>query len=151
MFTFVCLLIFWITWSDPKNLKEPGRSWTEPDPAPIDPPVLRSPVHPRTLILAPGLKHNLPATLRTLHTKHTIVFSMTLWSVLLLSLIFTTNSTASFIGKAVARFHRFGSRVLFFLEDTHNSAIPNIVRLALASGDEYRGSPVSRFVITASP
>lgn len=76
---------------------------------------------------------------------------MTLWSVLLLSLIFTTNSTGSFIGKAVARFHRFGSRVLFFQEDTQNSAIPNIMRLALASSDEYRGSPVSRFVITAGP
>lgn len=35
--------------------QEPGRSWTEPDPAPIDLRVLRTPVHPRTLILAPGL------------------------------------------------------------------------------------------------
>lgn len=45
----------------------------------------------------------------TPHLKHTIVFSVTLWSLLLHSLIFTTYSTGCFTGKQLVRLHQLSA------------------------------------------
>lgn len=61
----------------------------------------QDPVHLRTQILAWALKPDLPHHSSTPHLKHTIVFSVTLWSLLLRSLTFTTYSTGGFTGTTV--------------------------------------------------
>lgn len=54
----------------------------------------------------------------TPHLKHTVVFSVTLWSLLLRSLIFTSYSTGCFTGKAVCDASSALSCPFFLHKDT---------------------------------
>lgn len=77
----------------------------------------QDPVHLRTQMLAWALKPDLPHHSSTPHLKHTIVFSVTLWSLLLRSLTFTTYSTGGFTGKAVWEASSALSRPFFLHKD----------------------------------
>lgn len=77
----------------------------------------QDPVHLRTQILAWALKPDLLHHSSTPHLKHTIVFSVTLWSLLLRSLAFTTYSTGGFAGKAVCEASSALSRPFFLHKD----------------------------------
>lgn len=105
---------------------------------PIDLPALRDPVHLRTQILARALKYDPPhhhPHSSTPHLKQTIVFSATLWSLLLHSLIFTTYSTSCLTLKVAWRGASIGSQmsvfVLFFLAPKGRTfstlSIPDVV------------------------
>lgn len=59
-----------------------------------------------------------PHTSSTPHLKHTIVVSVTLWSLLLHSLIFTTDSSGCFPGKAVCDASSAPSCPFFLQKDT---------------------------------
>lgn len=91
-------------------------------------------MHLRTQILAGALKPDLPHHSSTPHLKHTIVFSVTLWSLLLRSLTFTTHSTGGSTGKAVCEAPSALSRPFSLHKDTLFSTLSNpdvLVRLSL--------------------
>lgn len=149
MFTFVCLLIFWITWSDLKNLKHRDDPGWNPIPLPLIC-VCSGPQFIRGRSFWPRACNTICPPLFALFTLNTQLsfqwpcglFYYSRWFLLLiLWVVLLEKRSRGFIG----------SEAVCFQEDTRNSAIPNIVRLALASSDEYRCSPMSCFVITADP